>query len=52
MRSNYNKNSIDKAAEREAKALHKQGQYNSQQHGRQRIVTDYNKAKFDKLFKD
>ena len=46
------KQEIDKQAEREAKALHKQGQYNSQQHGRQRIGMDYNKAKFDKLFKE
>ena len=41
---------IDRQAEREANALHKQGQYTCQQHKRQRIETDHNKAKFNKLF--
>lgn len=47
----YDKNKLDRQAEREAKALHKQGRYVCQQHTRQDIKDNYNKVKFDKLFK-
>lgn len=42
---------IDREAEREGKALSKQEQLNCQQGYRQRIKTNHNKVKFDKLFK-
>jgi hypothetical protein len=48
----YNMNNIDKQAEREAKALRQQGQYNSQQYRRQNSKRNYNKTIFNKLFKD
>ena len=43
------KNNIDKDAEREAKALYKQGRY--RQDKRVRLKDDYNAEKFDRLFK-
>lgn len=48
----YNKNNIDKQAEREAKALRQQGQHCSQQGRRQNSKQNYNKTIFDKLFKE
>lgn len=45
----YNKGELDKQAEREAKALHKQGRY--RQDKRVRLKDDYNADKFNRLFK-
>jgi hypothetical protein len=49
----YNKDKIDKEAEREAAALQKQGKYSNDNYRRTRLESDnYNKQLFDKLFKD
>lgn len=47
----YNKNDIDRQAEREGTALKQQGCESSQQHKRKREEQEYNKAEFDRLFK-
>lgn len=48
----YNKNSIDKDAEREGEALRKQGQYTKSKYQYIRQQTDnYNKQQLDKLFR-
>ena len=44
------KDDIDKQAEREARALQKQGRYNKPKHIQAR--QDYNKILFDRLFRD
>jgi len=46
------KRDIDAEAEREGRALLKQGQNNNQQYGRKRRSTNYNTGRFDTLFKD
>jgi hypothetical protein len=48
----YNKDHIDKEAEREALALRKQGYKNNHNNSRTRQADNYNKNKFDKLFRD
>ena len=47
----YDKNKIDEIAEREAKALQKQGKCIKQKHIRLQ-TSNYNVEKFNKLFKD
>ncbi len=47
----YCKEDIDRQAEREAVALHKQGQDKNQHFIRQKYKKGYNKTHFDKLFK-
>lgn len=47
----YNKASIDKDAEREAKALRKQGCSANHNAKRTRLQHEYNRREFDKLFK-
>ncbi len=46
----YSKTDIDADAEREAKALSKQGFRENPNKNRLRSEIDYNKAEFDKLF--
>lgn len=48
----YNKQDIDISAEREAKAINKQGYDNTQQHRRRNIKKNYNRVLFNKLFKE
>ena len=45
-----NKQQIEQDAEREGQALRKQGQAENKRH--LRIATEYNKAEFEKLFKN
>jgi len=47
----YNKLTIDKEAEKEAKALKQQGQYINQHYARQREAANYNQTSFNWLFK-
>lgn len=47
----YDKNSIDKQAEQEGRALHKQGQSATQQNARHKYKKTYSKVKFDRLFR-
>ena len=49
--NNYNRDNLDRQAEREGIALKQQGQNVNQQHKRHKIKAEYNKSKFDKLFK-